>query len=110
MFKRICKCPPNKCANREVPGADVSDASVMSDASNMSTTEETENQSPNSTARLLDATFQKNDFATPVRSPLKSINRNSGADIFANSDSDIEATPTNKLRHPNSFFPSPQLE
>jgi len=111
----LCKCPPNKCANREVPGADVSDASCVS---NMETSD-VEN-----TQELLDSTFDVGPSVvaksavppsvkvlcpetpvTPTRSPLKARN---SAEIFA-VDSDVEATPTNP-RTQATFFRSPILE
>ena len=91
------KCVPSKCANRETPGADLSDTSVMSttDLENSEHTD-TDEKSGDTTVKLLDSTFKVPElkFTTPARSPLKQVNRNS-ADIFAQSDSDIEATPTN---------------
>jgi len=116
----LCKCPPNKCANREVPGDDVSDASCMS---NMETSDVENNEN---TAELLDSTFDvkpgveekpRLDFkhkilcpetpSTPLaaRSPLKAKN---SADIFA-MESDVEATPTNPKTQ-KSFFKSPILQ
>merc|ERR1719239_886419 len=114
----LCKCMRNKCANREVPGADVSE---MSEMSGMSTTEDVsdvENESADTTAKLLNGTFDLPDFKihsvhTPKRSPLKPVNRGrpDSADMFANIDSDVDATPTNKQQQPHSsFFPSPQLQ
>jgi len=108
----LCKCIASKCANREIPGADVSDASCMSttDVENS----EAEN-SADTTAKLLDATFELppvSKFSTPSRSPLKPVNRDS-ADMFATVDSDIDATPTNKpnpAEPHSSFFASPQLK
>jgi len=108
----LCKCPANKCANREVPGDDVSDASCMStdmEASDL----EVDDSSANTTDKLLDATFElpKITFATPHRSPLKQIRENrDSADMFAYADSDVEATPTNKPVLQASYFTSPQLQ
>merc|ERR1712083_50886 len=88
----LCKCDIHTCANREVPGTDVS-SSVETDK---------ENEDMDDTDQLLDSTYnidpKKLMFGskTSDRSPMKTIfspvNRNSGADNFA-VDSDIEATP-----------------
>jgi len=88
----LCKCDIHTCANREVPGTDVS-SSVETDK---------ENEDMDDTDQLLDSTYnidpKKLMFGskTSDRSSMKTIfspvNRNSGADNFA-VDSDIEATP-----------------
>merc|ERR1719481_1817442 len=98
----LCKCDIHTCANREVPGTDVS-SSVETDK---------ENEEMDDTDQLLDSTYQL-DPKTLVynRSPMKTIfspvNRNSGADNFA-VDSDIEATP--KAATQDRIFSRPDFD
>jgi len=112
-----CTCIASKCANREIPGDDVSDASTMS------TDHEMDQSGGDTTSYLLDSTYsttnkrnppQEDQFTPARRPPLRTIHENrdrTSADIFALADSDleIEATPTNKLVG-GSFFVSPQLK
>jgi len=119
----LCKCVHAKCANREVPGADVSSA-VETDKENASMDSDDDNDNTN---KLLDSTFDlqkpaKLSFAdspnTPgSRSPLKPIFKTpvvatgrSSADMFA-AESDVDATPTNRntVKEGASFFTSPQF-
>jgi len=117
----LCKCTHNKCAWREVPGADVSSA-VETDKENASMDSDDDNDNTN---KLLDSTFEtkprvtKLNFAEVVgspspRSPLKPLFKTpvvgtgrTSADMFA-ADSDMEATPTN-TKSGGLLFASPQF-
>merc|ERR1711964_88535 len=98
----VCKCDRHACANREVPGTDVS-SSVETDKENDSTMASDSEQ--NTTDQLLDSTYnlkppslQYGKSPIGVRSPMKSIfgTPTASADTFA-VDSDVEATPRAKL-------------
>jgi len=105
----LCRCPPNKCSNREEPGSDVSVNSTM-DTDKENELNEDEDGSPDTTDKLLNGTFDlpgklkfNSNPGTPNnRTPLGSLasgsifkTPNSGADMFAE-ESDIEATPRAK--------------
>lgn len=102
----LCGCPANKCAHREVPGADVSSA--------VDTDKENEMEDNNDdTNKLLDSTF---DVAapklkiTPARKALGDTNgpifkTPSSADMFA-MDSDGDTTPINRAE---SLFTTPKV-
>merc|ERR1719219_3100076 len=98
----LCKCDSHTCANREVPGTDVS-SSVETDKENDSTM--ASDEEVNTTDQLLDSTYNLKPPSmaygkSPVgsRSPMKSIfgTPTASADNFA-VDSDTEATPRAKL-------------
>jgi len=107
----MCKCNIHTCANREVPGTDVS-SSVETDK---------ENEEMDDTDQLLDsmnATRTLNSTTILSRSPMKAIfsqqglatPRNSGADVFAQ-DSDIEATPKLKVEtFKHKIFSDPNID
>merc|ERR1712227_1125174 len=103
----ICKCDRHACANREVPGTDVS-SSVETDK---------ENEDLDDTDQLLDSTYDvKKIPKLDARSPMKPIfntpttGRNSGADIFA-ADSDVDATPKSRpMMKTESIFSHPQID
>merc|ERR1712227_982448 len=103
----ICKCDRHACANREVPGTDVS-SSVETDK---------ENEDLDDTDQLLDSTYDVNKIPKlDARSPMKSIfntptnGRSSGADLFA-ADSDIDATPKQRpILKSESIFSHPQID
>merc|ERR1719350_1739586 len=52
----LCRCPPNKCSNREEPGSDVSVNSTM-DTDKENELNEDEDGSPDTTDKLLNGTF-----------------------------------------------------
>merc|ERR1719278_2510279 len=92
----VCKCDRHTCANREVPGTDVS-SSVETDKENDSSMVSEDEQ--NTTDQLLDSTYNKpvgvmyGKYPIGARSPMKPIFRTpTGAERFA-VDSDTEATP-----------------
>lgn len=96
----ICKCDRHTCANREVPGTDVS-SSVETDKENDSSMVSDGEQ--NTTDQLLDSTYNLKPASmmygkSPIgkRSPMKPIFGTPSADTFA-VDSDTEATPRAKL-------------
>merc|ERR1712227_734139 len=103
----ICKCDRHACANREVPGTDVS-SSVETDK---------ENEDLDDTDQLLDSTYDvKKIPKLDARSPMKPIfntpttGRSSGADIFA-ADSDVDATPKSRpMMKTESIFSHPQID
>merc|ERR1712029_491036 len=69
----LCKCNRHACANREVPGTDVS-SSVETDK---------ENEELDDTDQLLDSTYDVNkipklDARSPMKSIFSPVNRNSG--------------------------------
>merc|ERR1711997_938903 len=73
----LCKCDPHTCANREVPGTDVS-SSVETDKENDSTM--ASDDEANTTDQLLDSTYNLKPASvmygkSPIglRSPMKSI-------------------------------------
>merc|ERR1712013_487587 len=118
----LCRCPPNKCSNREEPGSDVSVNSTM-DTDKENELNEDEDGSPDTTDKLLNGTFDlpgklkftSNPGTPNNRTPLGSLasgsifkTPNSGADLFAE-ESDIEATPRAKSPVPRIQVHVPEV-